>query len=65
MATITGVHVKLIGEDGNSYSVMGATTRAMRRAGVSKEVIDEYKEKAMAGDYNNLLAVTMEYVEVE
>lgn len=50
--------------DGNAFSVMGAVTRALKRAGQGDKVA-EYREKAMSGDYNHLLAVSMEYVEFE
>jgi hypothetical protein len=58
------IEVKLIGNDGNAFSIMGAVTKAMRRAGVSKEEQDEYVKQATAGDYNQLLVTTMEWVEV-
>jgi len=61
--SITGVKVKLIGEDGNAFSILGRVTGAMRRAGVSKEIIKEYHNKATEGDYDNLLKVTMDYVD--
>lgn len=57
--------VKLIGEDGNAFFIMGKVAQALRRAGASDKVIQEYQEKAMSGDYDNLLRVTMEYVDVE
>ena len=59
------VKVKLVGCDGNAFMIMGKVTRAMRVAGVSREDIEAYRTKAMAGDYNNLLRVTMETVDVE
>ena len=62
--SITGVTVKLIGEDGNAFAILGNVHRAMRDAGVSQEVIDQYRDDATSGDYDHLLAVTMEYVEV-
>ena len=43
---------------------MGAVTKAMQRAGVSREEQDKYFQEATAGDYNQLLATTMEWVEV-
>jgi hypothetical protein len=43
---------------------MGAVTKAMSRAGVSSEEQDKYFKEATAGDYNQLLATTMEWVEV-
>jgi hypothetical protein len=58
------VHVKLVSQDGNAFNVMGLTAKAMRRAGVSKEAIDAYMADAMSGDYDHLLAVTMQTVDV-
>jgi hypothetical protein len=57
--------VKLVGQDGNAFSVMGLTVRAMRMAGESEERIREYQSEAMSGDYNHLLVTTMEYVDIE
>lgn len=48
--------------DGNAFSIMGAARRAMRRAGATQADLDAYAEEAMAGDYDNLLAVTMRWV---
>lgn len=59
------VKVQLVGEEGNAFTIMGRVAKAMRRAGLSKEQIEEYQAEAMAGDYNALLATTMKYVEVE
>ena len=57
--------VKLIGHDGNAFSIMGCVKQALKRAGADKEYIDEYLNKATSGDYYHLLAVTMGYVEIE
>lgn len=61
----TDVTVKLIGKDGNAFAIMGAVTKAMKKAGVPKTTIDAYMDEAMSGDYDHLLRTTMEYVEVE
>ena len=58
------VDVELVGHNGNAFSIMGRVTLAMRRAGLSKEQIDEYRKEATAGDYDHLLQTTMRYVEV-
>lgn len=50
--------------DGNAYAIMGAVTKALRRAGLADK-IDEYRTKAMSGDYDNLLAVSVEYVDFD
>lgn len=57
--------VKLAGEDGNAFAIMGRVSQALRKAGADKEYIDKYQEEAMSGDYDHLLAVTMEYVNVK
>jgi hypothetical protein len=56
--------VTLVGEDGNAFNIMGLAVAAMRRHGYADELIEQYKAEAMAGDYDNLLRVTMAYVEV-
>lgn len=55
--------VKLIGEDGNAFAIMGRVVRALRKAGYSSEKVAEYRKEAMSGDYNHLLAVTMDWVD--
>ena len=57
--------VQLIGEDGNAFAVLGKVRNALREAGASEEVVEDYITRATQGDYNHLLAVTMEYVNVE
>jgi hypothetical protein len=57
--------VKLIGNDGNAFAIIGACTKAARRAGWDKERIDALREEMMAGDYDDLLATAMKHFEVE
>ena len=53
----------LVGVDGNAFSVMGYTAKALRRAGLGDKV-DEMHEQATSGDYNNLLCVCMKYLDM-
>ena len=57
--------VKLIGESGNAFAILGKTNKALNQAGADKEYIDKYLAEAMSGDYDNLLAVTTKYVDIE
>lgn len=57
--------VKLIGQDGNAFGIMGRVKQALRSAGSDKEYIDQYLSEATSGDYDHLLAVSMEYVDIE
>lgn len=56
--------VKLIGRDGNAFFIIGTVRKALLNVGMEREA-KEFIEKATAGDYNNLLAVVMDYVDVE
>ncbi len=58
------IEVELLGNDGNAFAVMGAVKKALRRNGVSSEEQAEYMAEAMSGDYDHLLQVTMEWVDV-
>lgn len=55
--------VKLVGEDGSAYSLMGRVRQALKKAGADQEYIDKYLEEAMSDDYDHLLVVSMEYIE--
>lgn len=55
--------VKLTGEDGNAFAILGKVKRALRKAGMKKEA-SLFMEEATAGDYNHLLRTAMKYVEV-
>lgn len=58
------VTVKLVGEDGNAFSILGRVSSALKKAGYY-ESAEEYMEEATSGDYHHLLAVSMDYVSVE
>ena len=62
---ITNVKVKLIGEDGNAFAILGKVSKELRKAGFDDKFINEYMDQATSGDYDNLLQTTMAYVEVE
>ena len=57
--------VQLTGEDGNAFAIMGAVMRGLRQAGATPVEVAEYQAEAMSGDYNNLLRVSMEWVNVQ
>ena len=58
------VAVQLSGNDGNAFAVMGAAKSALKEAGASKEELEQYLADSMSGDYDNLLRVAMEWVDV-
>lgn len=52
----------LIGIDGNAFSIMGYTARAMQKEGFSEEEINAMYDEAKAGNYYHLVAVCNSYV---
>ena len=56
--------VKLIGENGNVFNVIGRTYQALVKAGMKKKA-EEFKEKAVSSEsYDCVLNLAMEYCEV-
>lgn len=61
---LTKLQVKLIGEDGNAFSVLGICSREMKRAGWEPERRKAVLDEMMAGNYDHLLQVAMKYFDV-
>ena len=49
----------LVGIDGNAFNIMGYVTNAMREQRMPKKDRDAYCERAMSGDYDNLIYESM------
>ena len=61
----TGVTVKLIGQDGNVFSIIGNVSKALKRAGRS-DLAKEFSEKAFgSASYNDVLNLVQTYVHIE
>ena len=58
------IEVQLTGNDGNAFSIMGNVSTQLRRNGVAKEEIDQYRKESMSGDYDHLLQTAMKWVSV-
>ena len=58
------VEVQLVGEDGNAFAILGRVKKAMLRAGLTNDQVQEYYDEATSGNYDNLLRVTQRYVGV-
>ena len=56
--------LKLIGEDGNAFAILGRALQALRQAGRNDEWT-AFESEATSGDYDHLLAVVMCWFEVE
>ena len=57
-------HLKLVGQDGNAFAILGRAQRVAKKAGWTKEEIDAFFKEAMSGDYNHLLATCSRFFNV-
>lgn len=58
------IDVQLSGEDGNAFNILGRVKQAMQRGGCSADDVKAFMDDAMSGDYNHLLRVAMDTVNV-
>ena len=56
--------VKLVGQDGNAFMVLGLCKQAARKSGMDKEQVDTIMEEMMAGDYDHVLQTAMKHFDV-
>ena len=56
-------HADLKGEDGNAFVILGVVGKIIKKT-LGEEEAKEFRRRATSGDYENLLAVTREYVEI-
>jgi hypothetical protein len=59
------ITVKLVGEDGNAYAILGRCQQAMRRAKLPKTEVEAFTAEATAGNYDHLLQTCMRWFEIE
>lgn len=58
------VRVRLTGRDGNALAIVGAVSRALRDAHVSRQDVEAFQAEALAGDYEKVLRVALSWVTV-
>ena len=61
----TNVTVKLVGEDGNVFNIIGKVSRELKRAGFKDEAKRFQEEAFKCGSYDEVLQLVFKYVEVE
>ncbi|MBX9725731.1 MAG: hypothetical protein K2X09_00575 [Rickettsiales bacterium] len=55
------VHVRLTGQDGNAFNILGICQRAAKKAHVPAEDIKAFMDEASSGDYDHLLATCQQW----
>ena len=51
--------------NGNAFAILGAMQGALKKAGATKEQVDEFYAEATSGDYDHLLQTCMKWVNVQ
>jgi len=59
------IKVRLVGEDGNAFAILGRMSKALKKGGATPEQVKEFFDQAQSGDYNKLLQTCMEWVDVQ
>jgi hypothetical protein len=57
--------VKLVGEDGNAFAILGRCLKEAKKAKWSQEQIQQFMTESRSGDYDHLLQTVMKYFEVK
>jgi len=58
------IKVKLVGNNGNAYAILGNVRKALKQNNVPQDEIDLFLKEAMSGDYDNLLTTAIKWVNV-
>jgi len=60
------ITVKLVGEDGNVFNIIGLLNRALRQSGIGKDEISQIDSDLMSSEsYNQVLQKIMSLVNVK
>ena len=57
--------VKLLGTDGNAFSIIGNCRRSAKRAGWNDAQLSAFVKEATSGDYDHVIQTAMKYFDVE
>jgi len=57
--------LRLVGEDGNAFAILGRAHRAARRSGMPEEQWKAIMAEATAGDYDHLLQTMLKYFDCD
>jgi hypothetical protein len=60
---LTDAVVKLTGQDGNAFNLLGLVRKAILTSN-QPDLVDAFMSEATSGDYHHLLQTCMRYVEV-
>jgi hypothetical protein len=63
-AMYPNVGVQLSGQNGNAFAIVTAVVEALKAAGVDRDTVSQFRDEALASDYDELLSTCSEWVNV-
>lgn len=57
--------LKIVGQDGNAFNILGRALKAGRKAGWTDDQVKQFQNESTSGNYDNLLQTCMKYFEVK
>lgn len=58
------IEVSLSNEDGNAVAMVTRVVLALRRNGVKSDVVEDFRDEALSGDYEHVIDTIEEWVSV-
>ena len=55
-------YVKLVGEDGNAFAIIGRVSQALKSAGFRGKATEMSERALSSSSYNEVLVIVLEYV---
>lgn len=65
MTTQTRPVLKMVGEDGNAFAILGRARKALRKAGFGPDFIMHFIDEATSSDYEHLINTVERYFDVD
>ena len=56
--------VRLSGENGDAFHIMGLVSNALRDHGADREFVNKYFKESTSGNYDHLVQTAVKYVNV-
>ncbi len=56
--------LRLTGEDGNAFLILGRAMKALQRSGASQGEIDHFLKEAQSSNYDHLIQTVMKWCDV-
>lgn len=57
--------VAMVGQEGNAFAILGRCRKAAKKAGWTKEQIEDFRKEATSGDYDHLIQTVIKQFDAD